>query len=528
MDYEFSDLISQLKQWAGEAAVRQQLTRRHLQLIDQLDARSPDSLFAQSDERPLIVAFMGGTGVGKSSLINRLAEQQIARTGVERPTSREVTLYHHEDVAINRLPDALPLDKIRISRHHQVQNQHLIWVDMPDVDSIDADNRALVLEWLPHIDVLLYVVSPDRYRDNRAWQLLLAEGARHAWVFVMNHWDRGLPEQKTDFMRQLAKAGFDDPMVFCTDCLTQQNDEFDQLLAQLQTLSSRQTAQQLEQHNRRIRMQQIDKVIQHINDDLQQRDYALLNKVLEQQWQRTETMLREGMEWSIKQFARQQVDKSGVDVGKLWDDWAQSRLQDLINTLQLQADQMQIPANALCTANDALLAATENNVTCQAHLECRKALLNPGNKAQRIFLKTLKVLEFLLPVLAMSFVSYELITEFYENAQNREEYLGVDFAIHSVLLIVVTWLFPYFLHKKLQPSLEKAALQGAEKGVESALVNIRLELVQSLASLQQEHQTCFDRLQFFQQQTRQHMQEVKSGADNNELNRLVIEHENRL
>jgi Uma2 family endonuclease len=43
----------------------------------------------------------------------------------------------------------------------------------------------------PHIDVLVYVVSPERYRDNKAWQLLLAEGGKHAWIFVLNQSDRG-------------------------------------------------------------------------------------------------------------------------------------------------------------------------------------------------------------------------------------------------------------------------------------------------------------------------------------------------
>ena len=47
---------------------------------------------------------------------------------------------------------------------------------MPDFDSIDQNNRHLVLEWLPHIDVLIYVVSPERYRDEKAWRLLFAEG----------------------------------------------------------------------------------------------------------------------------------------------------------------------------------------------------------------------------------------------------------------------------------------------------------------------------------------------------------------
>jgi predicted GTPase len=85
---------------------------------------------------------------------------------------------------------------------------------MPDFDSTEKSNQQLVLEWLPHIDVLVYVVSPERYRDNKAWQLLLAEGGKHAWIFVLNQSDRGEVEQYQDFINQLHKAGFNNPIVY--------------------------------------------------------------------------------------------------------------------------------------------------------------------------------------------------------------------------------------------------------------------------------------------------------------------------
>ena len=98
---------------------------------------------------------------------------------------------------------------------------------MPDFDSTEQSNKRQVLEWLPHIDVLIYVVSPERYRDEKAWRLLLAEGGRHAWLFVLNQWDRGQTEQYEDFKQQLHKAGFADPVIFKTICgESLQADEF--------------------------------------------------------------------------------------------------------------------------------------------------------------------------------------------------------------------------------------------------------------------------------------------------------------
>ena len=59
---------------------------------------SPGDLFSSGgSDRPLVVGLFGGTGVGKSSLLNRLAGDSIARTGVVRPTSMEITAARHHD-----------------------------------------------------------------------------------------------------------------------------------------------------------------------------------------------------------------------------------------------------------------------------------------------------------------------------------------------------------------------------------------------------------------------------------------------
>ena len=123
MAYDYSDLVEKTQRWAEQASASGWINADAAASLSQLDTRTPEALFsgygvrAGSAARPLIVAFMGGTGVGKSSLLNRLAGKAIARAGIERPTSREVTLYHHHSVALQNLPEALPLAKINISQH---------------------------------------------------------------------------------------------------------------------------------------------------------------------------------------------------------------------------------------------------------------------------------------------------------------------------------------------------------------------------------------------------------------------------
>ncbi len=490
MAYDYSDLITQAKNWAEQLSLQKRLQSAQLQAILDFDLRSPDSLFQDQQARPLIVAFMGGTGVGKSSLLNRLAGQDIANTGVERPTSREVTLYHHQSINIQKLPEGLPLDKINISRHEDESRRNIIWIDMPDFDSVELENKKLVLEWLPHIDVLLYVVSPERYRDNKAWQLLLSEGAKHAWVFVLNQWDRGVAAQYDDFKRQLTKAGFSNPIVFRTVCLeNEQEDEFTDLVDHLQGLANGHTVQALEQLGMEARTADLLGNLTPLQSILSEQDYDGFEKHFQQQWRQTSTTLQKAFLWPIAQLAQSYADtaKARPDV-QIWDQWAANRFNDFVDGLIVKAAQSGIAPAPLRAALAPLRDNIENNVREQSELFCRQALINPGNRLQRWFLKLMKFCQFILPLMTMCWVGYQVFRGYYLSALEGLSYLGVEFAIHSFLLVLLSWLLPYFLRKQLQPSLQKSAVSGLQKGVDIALLQAEAEIKQIIDGDRQQSQ----------------------------------------
>ncbi len=529
MVYEYSELISSIESWAEQAVASGWLDKQTTLSLFDNEQVSANSLFIEHHSRPLIVAFMGGTGVGKSSLLNKLSGQLIAKTGVERPTSREVTLYHHQSVLLHQLEEKFPLQKIQVAQHSEAANKNIIWIDMPDFDSTEEKNKAIVMQWLPYVDVLVYVVSPERYRDNKAWQLLLAEGASHAWLFVMNQWDRGDSSQYSDFKQQLAKAGFDDPIIYKTICTEQSqvDDEVPKLQATIESLATENTVQQLE---RRGAQHRTDKVKENLQQWIQSLgDEQVFPQVLEYQsesWSQTEAVLKQGFEWPIKQTAMA-YSKNKISFNKekikLWDDWAQSRLNDYLDDLIITADQKGLPSAPLRRELLEIRSSSEKIIHTQTELSCRQSLIHPGNVLQRALLKLVVVCELVLPLIAMGVVGFQVFYGFYDSAMTGEEFLGLDFAIHGLLLILISWLVPYFINKKMQPSLEKAALKGLNKGLEAALTRIELDVKQVIESQKQQHQKITETLGYYIQACDELEINSKQEFKNERLQRMLVD-----
>ncbi len=494
MAYDYSELIAQTKQWAEQAVNKGWLGASAAQQLLDFDLRAPGSLFNGQESRPLIVAFMGGTGVGKSSLLNRLAGATIAKAGVERPTSKEVTLFHHRNVVIRHLPE-LPLTQISIAQHDDVSKQNIIWMDMPDFDSTELSNKQQVLQWLPHIDVLIYVVSPERYRDEKAWRLLLAEGGKHAWLFVLNQWDKGQIEQLADFRQQLHKAGFVNPIIFTTSCAEFiQTDEFSSLQETLLSLANDHTIKQLEQKGLQFKTHELKQKLQHCKQALgSEQSSKQLAEAWNTQWQRTSADLQKGFAWPIQKIsayyaehAADLISKTTAQQPQLWDAWAQTRFDDAVDEIIANANQMDIPVtpykNQLVVYRD----KAAKTVQSQSELAARQALVNPGHAVQRIFLKAMRICEIILPLAAISWVAYQVFMGYYHSNMSNTHYLGVDFAIHSALLIAISWLLPFFILKKLKPSLEASALRGLNRGLHNGLAMIDTDISIILADISQQ------------------------------------------
>ena len=135
-----------------------------------------------------VVALAGATGSGKSLLFNALSGTTAARVGVRRPTTSDPLA-----VVWGPAADAAALlDWLKVDQRHEVESGWggrnlggLVLLDLPDVDSVIIGHHRRAARLAETVDVLVWVLDPQKYADAVVHQEYLRPMSRHADVTVV-------------------------------------------------------------------------------------------------------------------------------------------------------------------------------------------------------------------------------------------------------------------------------------------------------------------------------------------------------
>jgi energy-coupling factor transporter ATP-binding protein EcfA2 len=149
---------------------------------------------------PVLVALVGSTGAGKSTLMNSLVGAQVSNTGTRRPTTNSPVLACHpgdarwfaENVFLPTLPRvrqqglAMPgRDGLLVLAENEGMPEGVALLDTPDIDSVVQAHREFAHQFLDASDLWLFMTSASRYADAAVWELLKQAKERDAALAIV-------------------------------------------------------------------------------------------------------------------------------------------------------------------------------------------------------------------------------------------------------------------------------------------------------------------------------------------------------
>ncbi|TFV57583.1 UNVERIFIED_ORG: GTP-binding protein HSR1, partial [Bacillus sp. AZ43] len=162
-----------------------------------------------------VVALAGATGSGKSTLFNALSGSEVSTPGVRRPTTGVAHATVWGDDGADGLLDWLEVPR-RFRHPPEPAFDGLVLLDLPDHDSVRLEHRLEVDRLVALVDVLVWVLDPEKYADAAVHDRYLVPLAGHAGVLlvVLNQIDRLDPvaakECLTDLRALLDREGLAD------------------------------------------------------------------------------------------------------------------------------------------------------------------------------------------------------------------------------------------------------------------------------------------------------------------------------
>jgi 50S ribosome-binding GTPase len=176
----------------------EEVTAERAKLVSQID----DYLLprVRQSAAPLLVALVGSTGAGKSTLVNSIVGSNVSLTGVRRPTTNSPVLACHPDdihwFAENMFLPTMPRvrqqglvrpgrDGLLVLAASPGMTKGIALLDTPDIDSVVRAHYDFAYQFLDASDLWLFMTSASRYADAPVWELLQHARERGASLGVI-------------------------------------------------------------------------------------------------------------------------------------------------------------------------------------------------------------------------------------------------------------------------------------------------------------------------------------------------------
>ncbi|MGH3749556.1 MAG: GTPase, partial [Micromonosporaceae bacterium] len=149
-----------------------------------------------------VVALVGATGSGKSSLFNALSGLELSRVGFRRPTTAAAHACVWNPAGAAELLEWLGIPKrLQVARESVLDGEDeaalrgLVLLDLPDFDSVEVTHHLEVDRLTGLADLLIWVLDPQKYADAVVHQRYLRGLTRYraVTVVVLNQIDRLSP-----------------------------------------------------------------------------------------------------------------------------------------------------------------------------------------------------------------------------------------------------------------------------------------------------------------------------------------------
>src|SRR5215468_835952 len=176
----------------------EEMSAERAKLLSQID----DYLLprVRQSAAPILVALVGSTGAGKSTLVNSIVGTQVSLTGVRRPTTNSPVLACHPDdigwFAENMFLPTLPRvrqeglarpgrDGLLVLAASEGMTKGVALLDTPDIDSVVRAHYDFAYQFLDASDLWLFMTSASRYADAPVWEILQHARERGAALGVI-------------------------------------------------------------------------------------------------------------------------------------------------------------------------------------------------------------------------------------------------------------------------------------------------------------------------------------------------------